>query len=102
MFAMLSQKVFSEGLNVIDSITKRRKMNLDRVQTKQSILSKSALGDIDIKVGISRRQHTHIHLLRLRRAHSFKFSRFQHSQELWLEIKRDVGDLVEKQSTAIS
>src|SRR5687767_13441650 len=90
MLAMLPQEMFGKGMNILESITKRREMNFHRVQAKQQVLTKPALGDVNIQVGICSREHPDVYLLRFRRAHPFKFACFQDSQEFGLQIEWNV------------
>ena len=58
-------------------------------------------GDFFVQVGIGGGDHAHVHAPRLRRADALELARLQHAQQLRLQVQRHVGDLVEKQRSAI-
>ena len=71
------------------------------VQPEEQILPKSPLRHFLLEVAIRGRDQTDIDRQRLRSADAFKLTLLQHAQQLHLNCRTQIADLVEKQCAAI-
>ena len=94
--AVLLQKVSSENVDVLATITQRGHRDLDRVQPEEEILTESAGRDFLVQISVGRRQHTHVDAPGARRADRLEFAGLDDAKELRLEAKRDIRDLVQE------
>src|SRR5215813_6757719 len=100
-FAVLAQEVLRQRHNVVATFAQWRQMNLDGIQPEQQVLPKLSLRYLSGQISIGSRQQPHVHFATLGRAHAFELPRFEHTQQLWLQVERNVRNLVEKQSPSI-
>ena len=97
-----AEKVSGERPHVVATFTQRRKMNLDGVQTKQQILTKTPGLRLGGYVGICGSKHTRADATGVRGSDAFQLARFQDAQELGLQVEGNVRDLIEKKCAAVS
>src|ERR1700752_3881831 len=82
-----TKEVMRQQRNIFAAFAQWRKMNLNRVQTKQQILPETSGGRFGIYVSVRGRQNAHVHAARGRRADPLEFTGFQHAQKLRLQIQ---------------
>ena len=82
-------------------LAKRRQLNLDRVQPEEQVLAEAARRDFFGEVRVGRRDDPDVDVARAGRADALEIAGLEHAQQLRLQVQRDVGDLVEKQRTAV-
>src|ERR1700729_1969980 len=92
----------SQQWNIFTALAQRRQMNLYRIQAKQKIATESLLLHLDMQVSVGGGEDAHVHAPRLRRAHTLHFPGFKHTQQLRLLPHRHIGNLVQKERSAIS
>src|SRR5712692_10371515 len=96
------EKMVRKEIDVFAPVSQRRDVDLDRIQAKQEVLTESASSGLRIDVGVRSRQHSNVDAPSGGRADTLEISRFQHTQKFCLQVKRNVGDFVQKQRAAIS
>src|SRR5258705_8445438 len=84
--------------DVISSLTQRRQMELDYIQSVKQISSKSTCGGQFLKITIAGRDHTCVHLDHFGSADRHNFSFLQYAQKLHLQSGTRLAYLVEKNS----
>src|SRR5262245_57445879 len=90
-----------QQLQISLAFPQRRNCDRDYRQPKKEVLSEAFLTDRFLQVAIRRRYNASICLLRLNAPDSFKYLGFQHAQDLCLDLKRQLADLVKKQRPAM-
>ena len=80
------------------AVAKRRHVNADDAQAVIQILAELSLGDALLEVRVGGGQHPYVHGLWPRLADRHDLALFQKPQQLWLDIERQVADLVEEQA----
>src|SRR5262245_31745396 len=98
---MLPQEVGRQRRNVLAPIAQRRQTDLDRVQPEKKILPKPARAHLFAEDRVRGGDDAHVDVTGSRRADTLEIAGLQHAQELWLEVERNVGNLVEKQRAAV-
>ena len=76
-------------------------MNFDRVDSEEQIFAEIAGLRLFREVGVGCGENAHIDAACLRRADALEFAGFKHAQQFGLLAKRDVGNFVEKERTAV-
>ena len=95
------QEVLGERQHVLGAIAQRRQHHLDDVEAIEEILAERALAHALRQIAVGRRQDAHVDLLRSRRAERAQLALLQHAQELGLQLRRQVADLVEEDGAAV-
>src|SRR4029077_4712368 len=68
------EKMVRQQINVLATVTQRRYVNLDRIQSKQQILTKTASSGLGIHVCIGGSKYSYVDAPRSGRAHALKVS----------------------------
>src|SRR5579862_3840146 len=100
--AVLLSEVSNQQWNVLRPLPQWRNANWKNIQTIIQILAKLASLDHLFQITIRGCHQPHIHFLRASTAESFKFSLLQGAQQLWLNLDRNVSNLVQEQRALIS
>ena len=64
-------------------------------------MAEGPVGDRPGEVTVGRGDHPHVHRACDRRSHAFKLTLLQHPQQLGLQARADLADLVEQQRAAV-
>src|SRR5271155_1060800 len=96
-----TKKMMREEQDVFAAVAQRRDVNLNGVQAEKQIGAKASGGRFGVYVGVGGREDANVDASRCRRSDAFEVAGFQHAQKLGLQIQRDVGDFVEKQSAGV-
>ncbi len=96
-----AEEMRGQGGNVLAPVPQRWNPDLDGVEAELEILAETPGRHFGIEVGVGGRDDSNVGLARPRRAHGFELPRFDHAKQLRLKAGGDVGDLVQKQGTAI-
>ncbi|OPZ59375.1 MAG: hypothetical protein BWY87_01038 [Deltaproteobacteria bacterium ADurb.Bin510] len=94
------QEVLKQQRDVLAALPERRQGELDHLEPVIEILAKFALSDHLAQVAVGGRDHAGANLDGRAVADAFKLAFLQHAQELELNARRDVADLVQKDRTA--
>src|SRR5262249_7511091 len=100
-FCVLSEEVVGQRHDVIASIAQWRQPNLNRIQAKQEVLSKTTCTDFIFKTCIRGGDDAHVGVQSFRRTDPLKIAGFDHAQEFCLLSKWDICDLVHEQCALI-
>src|SRR5881227_4429541 len=87
--------------NVFAPFSERWKRNLDCVQAKEQILTETPAAHFFVQFRVGSRDDSDIYSLCPGRTDSFHFTDFENAQQFCLQVKRNVSDLVEEQSSCI-
>ena len=87
--------------NVLAPFAQRRKLNLDRVQAEEQVLAESFFVGELVGRYVGRGDHAHVDRNRLVGADRHDLALLEGGQQLGLEVKRQIADLVEEQGTLI-
>src|SRR6185436_14568217 len=82
--------------NVLDAFAQRRYFDRKDVQPVEKVVAKRTLGNPLLKVPVSRRNDSDIHLNRLRTPQAFDLTLFEYPQQLDLDVEWQVADFVEE------
>ena len=83
------------------ALAQRRQLQREDVEAVQQILAQVARGHRRSGRAVAGRDHAHVHLLCLGRADAHEDAGFEHAQQLDLQVRRHLGDLVEEQRAAV-
>ena len=95
-FHELAQVVFNEQFDILITLTKRRKVDRDNVETIEEILSELSFFDHLFEVAVGRRNEAGVHRDRLRSTQALDAPLLHHPQQLDLQVQRHLADLVKK------
>src|SRR6185295_11134421 len=87
--------------DVLRPVSKRRQVNRIHTQAIVQVSPKRSGGDRRLQVAMGGGDHAHVDTLRARRSDALELAFLQHAEELHLNIRRQVTDLVEKDRTAV-
>src|SRR5262245_46008543 len=87
--------------NVLLTLSQRGQFHLEDVETEEQVVAEVSLGDAVRQVLVGRRQDADIEGLRLTAADGKDLVLFKHAEQLDLHGRRNVGDFVEENSSAI-
>ena len=95
------QKIFCQQNDILSTLTQRRKMQLDGIQSIEEILSECSFSHLLAQMGIRSRQNSHIHMAHLIGTNALGLPLFNHCQEFLLHRQVQISNLIQKESTAI-
>ena len=85
----------------VRALAQRRHLERDDVEPVVEVLAEPALRDLLGEVAVRRRDHADVDLDRLRAADALELVLLQEAQQLDLDRRRDLADLVEEQRAAV-
>ena len=85
-----------ERRNVVATRAERRQGHTHHVEAIVQVLAQLALRDRPLEVSVRRRDHAHVDRVRLGRADRAHLHLLEDTQELDLQSRRKLGDLVEE------
>src|SRR5580698_9738412 len=97
----LPQKMMREQRNVFLAFAQRRQVNFYRVEAEEQVLSEFSSGDFSLYVSVGGGNDADIDAARGGRADAFEFAGFKRSQELRLQVHRNVRNFVEEERAAV-
>ena len=95
------QKIFCQQNDILSTLTQRRKMQLDGIQSIEEILSECSLAHLLTQISIRSRQNPHIHMAHLIGTNALSLPLLNHRQEFLLHRQVQISNLIQKESTAI-
>ena len=98
---MAPEKVHRERRNVLASFAQGRQVELDRVDPKEEIFTKTCLRDFLVQLCVRRRDHANVDVARLGGSDALDVARLQNAEQLRLERERHIPDLVEKDGSRV-
>jgi hypothetical protein len=98
---VVRQKVVGQRLEVLGALAQRRQVDDHGVQAVQQVLAKAPGRDLGRQVGVGRGQHADVDVAQPRRADPLDLAGLQHPQQLGLEPRRHVRDLVQEQRPVV-
>ena len=96
----LAQEVGAQMRDLLAPFAQRRHVDPDDAQPVIQILAELAFGDALFEVGVGRREHADVHLLRLGLADRHDLLLLEKPQQLGLDVERQIADFVEEQRAA--
>src|SRR5271154_4398749 len=99
--AEAADEVVHEWRNIFVAFAQRRQLNGKHVQTVEQILAEGSLGGRSKKIAVSCSDHTHVDLDQIRTAEPFELMFLEDTQQLRLQIRRHVADLVQEDCSAV-
>src|SRR5438552_13286347 len=81
---VLPKEIFSQSHDVIAAVAQRRQRNLDRVQPKQQVLTKTARGHFVVKISVGSGNDSDVGMQGSRRTDAFEFAGLDHPQKFRL------------------
>ena len=75
--------------------------DVDDVQAIEKIFAKSFFFDFLVKIFVGRSENSHVRIDRASSAEPFELAVLQHAQQLHLNGRTDLADLIEKQRAAV-
>jgi hypothetical protein len=100
-FRVAGQKKLGDGQDVVRTIAQRDDLQLDHVQPKKQIFAKRPLSDGARQIRVGGADQAHVTLAGMIATQALKFAGLQHAQQLHLPHQRQIGDLVQKQRSAV-
>ena len=90
-----------QARDVVEALAQRRQ--LDRIHAQPVIQSARnvPVGDGGLEVAVRGRNDAHVDLLGARRSDALELPFLQHAQELDLDVRRQIADLVEEDRAAV-
>ncbi len=99
--AELLEKVLDQERDIVAALAQRRKLDADDLEPVIKVLAKLPLGDRVGQVAVGRRDQPDVDLDRLVRAHPHDLAGFEHPEQLDLDRRRHVADLVQEKRAAV-
>ena len=99
--AVEARKVVGQHGNVAVAVAQWRSDHLQYIQTVIQVFTKRTLCHGGFQVDVSRRQHPHIHRDGLAAADTLDLFFLQESQQVGLQLHRQIADLIKKQRATI-
>ena len=93
----LLSEMADQPRDVVTAFSQRRQHDREDVQAVVEVFAEAAVGDHSRQVAVRGRHQAHVHLDRLRAAQALELLLLQHAEQLGLQLRRDVADLVEEQ-----
>ena len=87
--------------DVVHAITQRGQMDVHRVQAVVEVLPERPVRQVLFQLLVGRRHDPHVDLLAARRPERADLALLQHAQQLRLQRRRQLGDLVEEHRAAV-
>src|SRR5271163_843163 len=97
---MKGQKMIRQRNDVCAAISERCDLERNDAQAKIQVSTETAGRNLAAQLAIGRGDYADIHLARLRSADAQHLAVFEHAQQLGLEVRARLSDLVEKQGAA--
>src|SRR5262249_23312518 len=94
------QEVAREREDVLGALAQRRQLDGDDVQPEEEILAEASRRDLVAQHAMGGGHHAHVDRERRRAADPQHLAVLQHTQQLRLYVRTDLGDLVEEQGAA--
>ena len=94
------QETFRQSGQILRTLTQRRHVDADHVETIKQILSELAVLHHLAQIAIGRSDQAHVGATGDRVADALVFAILDEAQQLWLQRQRHIADLVEKQRAA--
>src|SRR5205085_4371106 len=82
-------------------LAKRRYLDPPDVEPMKKIRTEAPCRDLRLELSIGGSEHAHVHMERVVDADALHLAFLQHTQELRLDVKRQLSDLVEEQRRAV-
>ena len=95
------RQVLSQQRDVITPFAQRRQRDRKHVQPVVQVVAKAVLPDFLGEIAIGRGHHTHVNIDGARAAQSLELPFLEHPQEFWLQLGRQIADLVEKERSSM-
>ena len=83
--------------DVVRPLAQRRQHEREHVQPVVEVLAEAAVGHHPGQVAVGGRDHPHVDLDRLRAAEALELLLLQDAEQLGLQLRGDVADLVEEE-----
>ena len=99
--AIQADEVLGQRQDVSGALAQRRQVDVRDAQAVIQVRAKALRLHRAAQVDVGRGQQAHIQRNRPARAHAHHLALLQHAQQLYLERRRQVADLVEEQRAAI-
>ena len=99
--AALADEMTDEFRDIVLPGPQRRHFDREDAQTIEEIETKPAVGDVLLQIPIGRSQHPDVHAPRRILADALELALLQDAQELRLQIRGNLADLVEEQRAAV-
>ena len=99
--ARLGEKLLDQRRDVLAPRAQRRQLERDDLEAVQQVLAKPALLDQHAQVAMGRGDHAHVDLALAGAADRAHAVGLEHLQQLRLQRRRHLADLVEQQRAAV-
>src|SRR5262245_103922 len=96
-----TRKVSDQKRNVLRALAKSRHSNRKDIEPVKQIASKLPVGDHLRQIPVGGSDQPYINLDCVSAAHSLKLPFLKRAQQFWLQIQRDIADLVEEKRTVV-
>ena len=90
-------EVADQPRDVVAALPQGRQHHRKDVQPVVEVFTETVVGDHLRQVAVRGRHQPHVHLDRLRSAEALELLLLEHAQQLGLQLRRDVADLIEEQ-----
>src|SRR5262249_33797165 len=90
-----------QALDLARPLAERRNRERHSVQAKEQILPKRSAHHFALEIAVGRRDEADVDALRLERAEALHLFFLQHSEQLHLRLKRELGDFVEEERASV-
>ena len=97
-----SQVVMRQQQRIVAALTKRRQHDAHGVQAVEQVGAKRRLLDSFIQGPVGRRNDAHVHATHAGFSHTPRLALLQHTQQLHLQQRAGIADLIEEQRAAVS
>ena len=97
----LFQEVLDQQRNVFAPLAQRRQGDRDHVDAVIEVLAECTARHRLLQVAVGGENQAHVHLDRFVAADALELAFLQHTQQLGLECRRDLADLVQEQRAAV-
>ena len=94
------QKKCAQVRDLLAPFAERRDVDADHAQPVVQILAELPFGHSLFQIGVGRGQHAHVDVLRTRVANRHDFRLLEKTQQLGLDVERQVADFVEEERAA--
>ena len=102
VFARVEAQIMVEqDRNVLAPFAQRRQLDLDRVEPEQQVLAEALLVGERVGRYVGGGDHPHVDRNRLVRPDRHHLALLERGQQLGLEVKRQIADLVEEQGAVV-
>src|SRR5690348_16338275 len=91
------QQALDERIEILESIAQRRHLEHDHAQSMIEVFAETPGFDLASQIAVRRRDDARLHRSRLALADALERALLEHAQQLRLDLRRELGDLVEQQ-----